>query len=1087
MPDEPHKRAPRKRGRAADEQRLRPREGANTVLSGQHVSGKGGRIRVIETSTGKVVKDFGPSQVEPQTSPDEPGPGDIPGISDNGWIVNSQWSLTGTEPIAYFSTTWVVPPAPTSDDGQTIYLFNGMEQATGTEWILQPVLQWGPSNEGGGAYWAIGNWYVPPPNLGLNPQKTALITVNPGDVIQGVMTLTSVSGDEYSYVSSFVGHPSIDLTVTDIPQLTVAYETLECYGPTEDPTTKTFPLISCSDYPATALTAMYDIEIKTGTPGSTSTDATLSWSPTINFNDCGQNCVIVSDDSPGGAVYLYYNQPPQNFYFVNDKSSFGLDEVKDVISSNSGLFPAAFYLALEGFTPQQLTIDQPSLIAPTVSGPFNMLTGVKIRPSTQYPPVYDASSPYTPQRVLYPFDVTFQSSALNDFPSMGVTVKLLDASITTGLTTLDTEQTFPASTIFDLVAGADPYFTNVDPTQHNVYYLSQDLRVFSISPEATGPTAADGVQFTFQGGNALTLDSPAAYSYIQSVINHFNNNYSDPNGTDPFDLNNPKLPDQNSVYGGDSTVTPATIDSIIPPNISLNYNFALARVRMVGVPATAGEAKNVRVFFRLLTSQTFDTDYINTSATALSANTSNVTYPSLPSADPNAPISPLPGTGTNNAINGCSLPYSATSNFSDYAAGGVNNQDITIPNLETEIWAYFGCYLNVYDPNYPIGGQDSQHWLVGASHSCLVAQLAYSGVPIENTDGVIESPENCVQLAQRNLSITLSGNPGFPDSHLIPQTFDSRPSPAPTSEPLGDYPDELMIDWRNTPRGSTAQIYWPAVDSSEVLALAAKLYPDPSLSRIGPNTVSCTVGPAMTYIPIPTGSGESFAGLITLQLPPGIHVGDSFNVVIRRVTSRRIGEEDRTGDTLMAAAVADDSQAADDSERVINWRYVVGTFQMQVPVRPDDEILPGEKSLLSFLRWRHRRLDPTDRWHPVLLRWIGVIERRIYGLGGNPNEVKPSQLGIWTGELPHLPPGVLDDHEHRIEYTGKVSGVRYDRFGDFEGFDLRTDAGHERWFRGDEKVVAELVRTAWLERTVISVLVHDHDDEWPSSIVLRRA
>ena len=124
------------------------------------------------------------------------------------------------------------------------------------------------------------------------------------------------------------------------------------------------------------------------------------------------------------------------------------------------------------------------------------------------------------------------------------------------------------------------------------------------------------------------------------------------------------------------------------------------------------------------------------------------------------------------------------------------------------------------------------------------------------------------------------------------------------------------------------------MDSSEVLALAAKLYPDPSLSRIGPHTVSCTVGLAMTLIPIPTGSGESFAGLITLQLPPGIHVGDSFNVVIRWVTSRRIGEDDRTGDTLMAAAVADDSEAADDSERVINWRYVVGMFQMQVPVRP---------------------------------------------------------------------------------------------------------------------------------------------------------
>jgi hypothetical protein len=1067
MPDEPRKRAPRKTPAAAP--RLGAREGANTVLPGQHVSGKGGRIRIIETSTGKVVRDFGPSQLEPRTSPGEPGPGDVPGIPDNAWIVYSQWNLTGSEPIASFSTTWVVPPEPASDDGQTIYLFNGMEQASGTEWILQPVLQWGPSQEGGGNYWAIGNWYVPPPNQGLTAQKTALITVNPGDVVQGVMTLTSVSGNEYSYTSSFAGHPSIDLTVTDIPQLTAAYETLECYG-----------LTSCSDYPATAMTAMYDIEIKTGTPGSTSTDATLSWSPVVNFSDCGQNSVIVSDDSPGGAVYLYYHQPPQNFYFINDKSSFGADEVKDVIASNNGLFPAAFYLALEGFTPQQLTVDQPSLIMPTVSGPFSTLTGVQIKPSTQYPPVYDASSPYTPQRVLYPFDIIFQTSAPDDFPATGVTAELLNASITTGSGTLGTRQTFTASTIFDLAAGADPYFTNVDPTQDNRYFLSQDLRVFTISPEASGATAADGVRFTFQSGNALTLDSPAAYSYIQSVINHFNSNYSDPSGTDPFDLAHPLLPDQNSVYGGDSTVTPSTVHSVFPPSLSLNYNFALARVRMTGAPGLAGEASNVRVFFRLLTSQTFDTDYINTSATALSAGTPNVTYPSLPSASPNAPTSPLAGTDTGGTINGCSLPYSAASGFSDYAAGGINNQDIIIPSQDTEVWAYFGCYLNVYDSTL-IGGKDSQQWLTGSSHSCLVAQLAYSGVPIENADGVIESPQNCVQLAQRNLSITPSGNPGFPSSHLIPQTFDSRPSPAPTSGPLGDYPDELMIDWRNTPPGSTAQIYWPAVAASDVLALAARLYPDPALSMTDPHTVSCEVGPGMTYIPIPagilvpTGTAESFAGLITLQLPPGIHAGDTFNVIIRRVTSRRIGK----------AVNADDTKAAEAAERVINWRYVAGTFGMQIPVQHDEDILPGELSLLSFLRWRLQRLDRTDRWYPVLLRWTGVVARRIRGLGGNPAEVKPSQLGIWTGEVPQLPPGDSEDHGQRIEYTGKISAVRYDRFGDFEGFDLRTEAGAERCFRGCEQQVEELVRAAWRERTLISVFVHEHDHEWPSSIVLR--
>jgi hypothetical protein len=34
--------------------------------------------------------------------------------------------------------------------------------------------------------------------------------------------------------------------------------------------------------------------------------------------------------------------------------------------------------------------------------------------------------------------------------------------------------------------------------------------------------------------------------------------------------------------------------------------------------------------------------------------------------------------------------------------------------------------------------------------------------------------------------------------------------------------------------------------------------------------------------------------------------------------------------------------------------------------------------------------------------------------------------------------------------------------------------------------VEELVRRAWIERTVISVFVESHDPDWPASIVLRR-
>ena len=107
----------------------------------------------IETATGRVVKDLG--------GVGEPGadPGPIPSIPDIGWIENAQWRNGGSNPIIYFSTKWVVPPAPSASDGQTVFLFNGLQPDNGAH-ILQPVLQWGPSAAGGGNYWSITNWYV---------------------------------------------------------------------------------------------------------------------------------------------------------------------------------------------------------------------------------------------------------------------------------------------------------------------------------------------------------------------------------------------------------------------------------------------------------------------------------------------------------------------------------------------------------------------------------------------------------------------------------------------------------------------------------------------------------------------------------------------------------------------------------------------------------------------------------------------------------------------------------------------------------------------------------------------------------------
>ena len=125
-----------------------------------------------------------------------------------------------------------------------------------------------------------------------------------------------------------------------------------------------------------------------------------------------------------------------------------------------------------------------------------------------------------------------------------------------------------------------------------------------------------------------------------------------------------------------------------------------------------------------------------------------------------------------------------------------------------------------------------------------MAQIAYNDAPIENTNGVIENPENSDKLAQRNLQVTTSGNPGFPATHRVPQTIDVRPSPPAQSTDrfsFLSYPDEIMIDWGKTPLGSVASIYWPAVSAESVLQLAARLYPAQTLSAADANTIKCKV------------------------------------------------------------------------------------------------------------------------------------------------------------------------------------------------------------------------------------------------------
>jgi hypothetical protein len=749
---------------------------------------------------------------------------------------------------------------------------------------------------------------------------------------------------------------------------------------------------------------------------------------------------------------------------LGGKSTFGLDEAKDIINNHGGLVSGGVWLEVEGFSKNSFSALKVTANG-NFSGNFFNLPGVSISPNPEGPQFQAGVNDNTPQMIMIPFDIYLSSQFLNQNPgsySLTVSLSFTDNFTNPGTPAVETVSGSTNSMQFELLAGADPYFLNVDINTDNKAYLSQDLRVFTATP------ALNSIPVT--GGPTLTDSIAGGYQYIKDLLNYLNSTpaFTNPGGTDPFTT---VLPDQYGANQTDSSVTPFTFDlGAFPFRLDNNYNFALARVRLQGSSGPTGEAKNVRVFFRLFATQTSDTDY-----------DINSTYRSQTDAA-GKPGSPLVGNGDG------TIPLFATGNFSsqqDYIAGGPNIQDIQIPNNQDGVYKYYGCFLNVYDQSNIIDGKPVQALLTG-THNCLVAEIAYDNAPIPQGS----SPLSWDQLAQRNLQVTLSDNPGPASTHRIPQTFDTRPSrliipPGGNLQPV--FPDELVIDWGKIPNGSTASIYWPQVNASDVIKLTNQFYSTNPLTASDSHTIQLKIAKGISYIPIPSGAGENFAGLFTVDLPPGkVVTGESFTIVVRRLSSKtytpppRINTPPSTQsmpadfDKKIKAAVGTGKQARTKLDLIDNgyqrqqqpdgsftWRYDVGSFEVKIPVTTGEKMLPMEKNTLAIMKWRMHQMLPSNRWYPVLQRYIIYLSDRVNGLGGDAEKIKPSPLGYW--ELPERQEGTL-------VHKGKVSQVIFNCYGDFEGFVLSECCDKKQTFKVCDKGIEEVILRAFKERYRISVL-----------------
>ncbi len=167
---------------------------------------------------------------------------------------------------------------------------------------------------------------------------------------------------------------------------------------------------------------------------------------------------------------------------------------------------------------------------------------------------------------------------------------------------------------------------------------------------------------------------------------------------------------------------------------------------------------------------------------------------------------------------------------------------------------------------------------------------------------------------------------------------------------------------------------------------------------------------------------------------------------------------------------------------------MLGTFQINIPVSTKELMLETEELRYSIFQWIAATIPAHSRWFKVFRRYIQLLGLRVGELGGDPAHIKPSQNG-YDG-LPEGQDGATDRPSRAPprarELTGKVEGVIYDHFGDFSGFILELRDGDQRHFESREREVEELVREAWAERTVITVVAEGWDDELVRAVILRR-
>jgi len=615
-----------------------------------------------------------------------------------------------------------------------------------------------------------------------------------------------------------------------------------------------------------------------------------------------------------------YDTAPHSSYIVANQDTFSTSQ-----AAVSLTFAKALYVIYDGFQPREVGAPlgaMPTISFSTAGTPQGTIAAVNPQVFLEAP----NAAPDVPQRIAIAYDIAFANTSA--FPTAAGSQTAVTMHVTLDYTVGGTAvgATDQSSAALLLVHQPSPYMVDIDPMvpppgPANPYWLSTDTRVFKV----------------IQGASVAGITQHAdPFAFITGLVHAFNGLANDNNH--PFLTQLPQ----------DETASQVELSPTVGGTPVFNY--AVAKIRYRGnVPAD-----HVSTFFRAFKTMVSALDYDHHTGVVGNYRRSG-----------DAPGSvPLLGIESGEIA---SIPFFATGRVNTQTTAmtaqtddPINSQISFAGNGQEEV-VYCGAWLDIndiqnqrfpHDPTADPGGVDGpyQHprltiqQLVTGLHYCLVAEVFF-WPPGTVADPIPTgaTPASSDRLAQRNLSIDESGNPGWPATHTVQHTMMVKPSNrgfdksglvAANREGLAAVPDELIIEWGNMPRETKATLFFPEVRADEILAIAALRAHPRTLVKEDDNTIAVSVA-EISFVPLPPRPPGNLAALITLTLPPGVRVGQTFKMSVQQ-----------------CSGAAGRGRA----------RKMLGAFQFTVPVGTDPAILPRAAHNLALLRHIHQTIPSGNRW-----------------------------------------------------------------------------------------------------------------------------